>query len=311
MKKLLGLLMLSFFACNDGDIITETLEFGDTFETCGELVFYKINTNPNESLSFQISSPTFTVEDLLITNQDPLNTALVEITDPNPTGLDVNSSNVLNYRSYNSSPENIFCNDVPATNVDITQDYTSGSGTANFTISFIEDDNDGIPAEYEDLDGDGNLDNDDTDGDGLPNYLDADDDGDNVLTINEGHNFDTTTLLTLAQNTDSASGDTIPDYLDNDDDGDTVLTIDEENQTADNNPLNDITDPAAGADFLNPLVATTVPATAYIIHTISQEFEVKLTFSNIAFPNISYDIFEFGTLDNSSTSKTRTFTPTF
>ncbi|WP_375240008.1 hypothetical protein [Aurantibacter sp.] len=290
MKKLLGVLMLLFFACNDGDIITETLEFGDTFETCGELVFYKINTNPNESLSFQISSPTFTVDDLLITNEDPLNTALVEITDPNPTGLDVDSSNLLNYRSYNSSPINIFCNDVPVTNIDITQDFTSNTGTANFTISLLEDDNDGIPAEYEDIDGDGDLENDDSDGDGLPNYLDADDDGDNVLTINENTNFDTTTLLTLAQDTDN---DSIPDYLDTDDDGDTVLTIDEENQTTDNNPLNDITDPAAGADFLNPLVANTIPATAYIAHTINQEFEVKLTFSNISYTNIRYHIFEF------------------
>ncbi|MDO5970067.1 hypothetical protein Q4Q35_09620 [Flavivirga aquimarina] len=56
-------------------------------------------------------------------------------------------------------------------------------------------DGDGIPSHIEDLSGDGevtvNYDDltdetdDDTDGDRLPNYLDSDDDGDGVLTINE------------------------------------------------------------------------------------------------------------------------------
>ncbi len=46
-------------------------------------------------------------------------------------------------------------------------------------------DNDGIPTYMEDLNGDKNLYNEDTDGDGIPNFLDADDDGDRVLTINE------------------------------------------------------------------------------------------------------------------------------
>lgn len=311
MKKLLGLLLFALFACNDGDIITETIEFGNTFEACGELVLYKINTNPNESLSFQLTNPTFTIEDLLITNVDPDNAALVEVTTENPVGISVNSTNILNYRSYNSSPTNLFCNDVPPTNIEITQDYRSISGTANFTITLTEDDNDGIPAEYEDLNGNGNYYDDDTDGDGLPDFLDADDDGDNVLTINEGHNFDETVLLTLAQNTDASATETTPDYLDNDDDGDGVLTINEENDTQDNNPLNDITNPAAGADFLNPNVFTSVTATSYRVHNISQEFEVKLTFSNISFPTINYTIFEFGTLDDSRTTTSRDFTPTF
>ena len=48
-------------------------------------------------------------------------------------------------------------------------------------------DNDGIPSYLEDLNGDSELtiDDDDTDGDLLPNYFDADDDGDGVLTIDE------------------------------------------------------------------------------------------------------------------------------
>ena len=48
-------------------------------------------------------------------------------------------------------------------------------------------DNDGIPSYLEDLNGDTELtiDDDDTDGDLLPDYFDADDDGDGILTINE------------------------------------------------------------------------------------------------------------------------------
>ena len=89
------------------------------------------------------------------------------------------------------------------------------------------------------------------------------------------------------------------------------MTINEENQTQDQNPLNDITLPAEGADFLTPLVANTISATAYRAHSIKQEFEVKLTFTNISFPNISYDIFEFGILDDATTTKTRSYTPNF
>lgn len=61
----------------------------------------------------------------------------------------------------------------------------------------------------------------DRDGDTLPDYLDADDDGDGVLTANE----DYTGTGPVAQDTDS---DGIPDYLDFDDDDDLKLTADEQ-----------------------------------------------------------------------------------
>lgn len=73
-----------------------------------------------------------------------------------------------------------------------------------------DDDADGLPNSFEDINMDGNLNNDDTDMDGIPNYQDADDDGDGIDTINE---------------TGDTDGDSIPNYLDNDDDGDGVLSI--------------------------------------------------------------------------------------
>ncbi|NCT17764.1 MAG: hypothetical protein COZ75_06755 [Flavobacteriaceae bacterium CG_4_8_14_3_um_filter_34_10] len=49
----------------------------------------------------------------------------------------------------------------------------------------IDHDLDGIPSFMEDLNGNSILNDDDTDADGIPNYLDTDDDGDGVLTIDE------------------------------------------------------------------------------------------------------------------------------
>ncbi|MCO4822965.1 MAG: hypothetical protein KC469_12905 [Flavobacteriaceae bacterium] len=50
-------------------------------------------------------------------------------------------------------------------------------------------DGDGIPSYDEDVDGDGYVYNDDTNGDSLPDYLDPDDDGDLLFTIDELEHF--------------------------------------------------------------------------------------------------------------------------
>jgi len=60
-------------------------------------------------------------------------------------------------------------------------------------------DGDGVDTILEDINNDGNFFNDDTDEDGIPNYLDTDDDGDGILTIDE---------------LGDANNDGIPDYLD-------------------------------------------------------------------------------------------------
>ncbi len=65
-----------------------------------------------------------------------------------------------------------------------------------FAVNRLDQDGDGIPSYQEDLDGDnyvryfasGVVNPDDTDGDFFPNYLDSDDDGDNVLTKTEIRN---------------------------------------------------------------------------------------------------------------------------
>ncbi|TYC14903.1 hypothetical protein ES677_05850 [Bizionia gelidisalsuginis] len=308
MRTLLSALALSFlfYSCDDGEIITTELTFGNTFEACGDLVFYKIKTDPDESLSLLVKNPDLALTDFYVTVPRTDNPYLVELVDTQVV-VSISENNALNYRSYATIPENLFCNDIPPANIQVTQDLTSG-GKATFTIVLIEDDNDGIPAKFEDINGNGNLEDDDTDGDGIPNYLDVDDDGDNVLTANEGPNFSIADGLSLALDTD---GDGTPDYLDGDDDGDGVLTRDEENATQDQNPTNDISNNTVGPDYLNPLVSTSVSATAYRLHSIKQQFVVTLNLENLTFEVVTQQFLDFGTLNDASTSKTRTLTPDF
>ena len=316
-----SILCLSLLSCDDGDIITTELEFDDTFIACGDLVIYKTKTDPNQSLSLQINNSDFTIADMLVTQENTDNSFIYELENNEFNQSNFSSNYAFKYRSYASSVENLFCNDVPPDNIQITEDYTSG-GNFTFFVTLTEDDNDGIPAELEDdnADGDNNyLTNPlDTDQDGIPNYMDVDDDGDNVLTTSESANYETgmtyDQLQAAALDTD---GDGTPNYLDNDDDGDNVLTINEENSTTqDNNPTNDVTNSNIGPDYLNPEVNDELIATTYREHTIYDTFKVKLIVSNLDFSTFEYQTYDFGYLvdDNSDffdLSKSRTEQPTF
>jgi Family of unknown function (DUF6252) len=139
------------------------------------------------------------------------------------------------------------------------------------SIDCADDDGDGVPNVFEDFNGDGDLSNDDTDGDGTPNFLDEDDDGDGILTINEQLDVDGNPLDTdgdgdvdyldndddgdgLFTNFESGDtdGDGIVDYLDNDDDDDTILTINENaDPNMDGNPADAVdTDMDGVPDYL-------------------------------------------------------------
>ena len=300
MRKLIYILCLGLLvtSCDDGDIFEVSLDFGDTFEQCGELVFYKIKATPPETLSIKINNLTFAQ----ILDVDDTNVYL----DSFPLG----SNNVFNYRSYGSSvPNNLFCNDIPPSNLNITNDEVSVSGQVKIFTVLVEDDNDGIPSELEDINGNGNLDDDDTDNDGIPDYLDVDDDGDNVLTSSEQVNYTLQDGLANAIDTD---GDGVPNYLDNDDDGDGVLTRDEENINANLNPTDDVTDPNAGvADYLNNQVTTTVPATEFRAHAVRMIYTVTVTVSNISLPSIIQQTLNFGTLEDDALLDSRPVTPIF
>ncbi|HIC31753.1 MAG TPA: hypothetical protein EYO76_07530 [Flavobacteriaceae bacterium] len=312
MRKIfaLSILCLSLFTCDDGDIITSELEFDDTFRACGDLVIYK--TNPSQSLTLQITGSDFVMDDLIETEVHPDNENRLQLINTEYSQNNVQGNHSFRYRSYASSTEGIFCNDVPPDNIQITEDYISG-GDYTFYITLIEDDNDGIPAYLEDLNGNGDLNDDDTDGDGIPNYMDIDDDGDNVLTTSEGVTFEEgMTLAELEANALDTDGDGIPNYRDADDDGDGTDTIDEENVTQDNNPTNDVTNPDAGPDYLNDEVSTSVAATAYRIHTVYDTFVITLVAYGLDFGSFQYQTYDFGTLTEAtgiSLSSNRTLEP--
>lgn len=305
-------LCVSLYSCDDGDIITVDLDFGETFEACGDLVFYKTKTDPNESLSLQITStnPSLALSDFTaVTLENNIATLVNTEIEHSING----TSNTFNFRTYNTEPVDFFCEDVPPSTIQITSDQESTTGNALFSIMLIEDDLDGILAENEDLNNNGDLTDDDTDMDGIPNYLDADDDGDNVLTINE---IDTENAdgdnnpLTNPLNTD---GEDLPDYLDTDDDNDGVLTRDEENDMQDQDPTNDRTDidnPNL-PDYLNSVIASTVSAIAYRSHEIDQVFTVSLIIENIQIDTLTDTEIAFGILQDAITNNSREITPDF
>lgn len=304
--------ILMFSACDDGDIILVHLDFDNSFEACGNLVFYNISDDPFKSISLKITQPVTTLEDIFKVTPISAGSYAVKPLNPNISGAINGSSNLLNYRSYNSSVTSLFCMDIPPSDLDISEDYSSYSGSFTILTSLIEDDNDGVPSEMEDRNKDGNLYNDDSDSDGIPDFLDEDDDGDNVLTKTELLDYDNTdndgNPLTDPKDTD---GDGIPNYLDPNDDGDLVLTRDEENMSADRNPANDFTNGNKIPDYLNIKVAITVPATGYREHNINQKFLVSLKVDNISFSNLNQDSFNFGFLSNPKTSGVRKLTPRF
>ena len=298
----LALIVLPLNSCDDGDIIDFELDFEDTFQACGDsdLVFYKTKNDPSESLSLKLNN--VSLDDVLTVNT----AGVFEKT------YTISSTNPFNYRTYSNTtlPSDLFCNAIPNSEIKITQDIESTSGSAILKTVLTEDDNDGVPAESEDINGNSDLEDDDTDGDGLPNYIDADDDGDNILTKNENPDPNGDGDLSDAQDTDL---DGIPDYLDDDDDGDGIKTRDEENDSQDENPANDITVSEFGPDYLNKDVANmeTPAATAYRQHSITQTYVVTLIVTDFDLELISVDVFDFGILDDSSTSETRTVTPDF
>ena len=299
---LISLSLISFFSCDDGDVIDIELDFEETFKACGDtdLVLYKTKDDPSESLSLALKN--VTLEDILEVDEFGVYEKSFTITTSNP----------FNYRTYSNTSLRIdlFCNPIPNSEVKITQDFESTDGTADIKTVLTEDDNDGIPAELEDRNNNGNLEDDDTDGDGLWDYIDADDDGDNILTKNEDPDPNNDGDLSDALDTD---GNGTPDYLDDDDDGDQIKTRDEENDSQDQNPANDITNSEVGADYLNKDVANidTPKATAYREHTISQTFVVTLNISNFDLTLISIDEFDFGVLEGSGLTTTRKVTPDF
>ncbi|BAO55604.1 hypothetical protein [Nonlabens marinus] len=289
MRKLIYVIAaLAIASCDDGDIIVDNFDFEgidvqaclpDVTEGNRTYVFYKLDNRSFESLSIRLSTTT-------------------EIFDTDGTFSDfnLNGSDKVEYRKYNSAPgTSYFCNPVPPAVPQVNDLLSSEAGQVIFTTTnqaltsnaaqtdtepdSVDTDNDGVPSNQEPF-------GQDTDGDGIPDKLDFDDDGDNIPTSVEG-----------VVNDEDEDG--IPDYLDNDDDGDGILTI-QEDLNGDLDPTNDTTNGIP--NYLNSAVATAAdPAIDnFIPHTYSRTAVVNIRIENLILTRdgqeVVFDLFDnFGT----------------
>ena len=248
MKKILGVLSLAFlmFSCDDGDIVVTDFAIEDAeLDVCGldeKVIFAVNNDGVYESISL--------ILDATGPINDTVNGALISEIGDHPFNLDDN--NRLIYRIYDGPIDSdYFCSSVPPSTPRVVQEFISGNaGTVTISVAYTDNldetddtDGDGVPNNVEGFDPD--LDDAemlDTDGDGIPDYLDIDDDGDNVLTEDELNPEEGSWEEFGFLDTD---GDGTPDYLDADDDGDGVPTRNEVNG-------NDLANLDEG-QYLNPL----------------------------------------------------------
>lgn len=248
--------LIFLVACDDGDILTVDLEFDQELENCDDFedshLIFDTREDPNEALIL-----------IFPRNDDNDDLFFSATPEDEPAILDISDGGIrFIYRTYNRAVDaDDMCAIVAPGDLNIVEDYEADSGTVEVTVTIIDDDGDGIPSidEY----GPGGLaDPQDTDEDGIPDYLDIDDDGDNVKTKDEldadGEPLDT-------------DGNGTPDYLDKDDDGDNIDTR-LEDANGENGPGDDRANNAEGV--LVPHYKNADEATAY-------DFEDYDAFENI------------------------------
>ena len=225
MKKLLYLLLVCSFlsSCDDGDVLEFELDFEDEITLCPDstntYLFYNTKDDPFESL-------------ILLLPNNTQNNLIFNATNDTTFNRTISGNTRFNYRLYNGDPNGVICNQIIDPNVSVVGDFPAQNGAeAQFSISLTDDDNDGLPFLTENPNELPFEDAPDSDGDGLPDYLDDDDDNDNVPTRQELGEYLQTDNIEDLLNTDkdfSVGADDIPDYLDPDDDGDGVPTISED-----------------------------------------------------------------------------------
>jgi hypothetical protein len=235
MKKILAAILLSFglYSCDDGDITVTSFDLENSdltlCEINGKKVLWAVNNEDVfESMSLELKDNSL---------NDTLTQRILTL-DVSDEPIEINLSgedNRLVYRIYDGeiTGRAYFCQGVPPGSPRVLEEYVSAGGTVLITTNFNDlaldanADGDGLTNAEEGYDPEGgnHL---DSDGDGIPDYLDIDDDNDNVSTsgeIDAGPNDFTTEEGYL-----DTDGDGIPNYLDPDDDGDGVLTRHEVNE---------------------------------------------------------------------------------
>ncbi|MEG9326920.1 hypothetical protein V6B16_03145 [Salinimicrobium catena] len=262
----LFLTILLFVSCDDGDLIVTDFNFENKqLEWCGDTedqVLFNINNDQvHEAIAFRFS----------------LNTSTPQFfsTETGQMTIPLNSENQVVYRVFNGEVESsYFCNAIPPVSPGVTEEYRSTSGGEMIITTTLRNatdhDGDGVPSETE-----GIASEQDTDQDGIPDYLDIDDDQDNILTRVEI----AVEADNMIGNFPDSDNDGIPNHLDPDDDDDGVPTRNED-WNMNNNPTDD-RDNDGLPYYLNPEIVDSFDVTTVRENVISQSFRYLFTAENL------------------------------
>ncbi|MDX1542490.1 MAG: hypothetical protein R3214_00980 [Christiangramia sp.] len=306
-RLLLGTLLIVLLgACDDGEIIVTSFDFEDsTLKFCSgpnKNVIYAINNNDVfESISLEFSNNQLDVDEdgnLIPPEEEQISFPL-------------SGNNRVVYRIYNSEvPNDYFCNVVPPSSPDVVEEWVSGTGgTVVINTDFIDEtgnsdpDRDGLKNLEEGWNSSGEA-HQDTDEDGIPDYLDIDDDGDNVKTETELANSAGDPVTEDGYRDTDEDG--IPNYLDNDDDYDGVLTRFEVEEGNEDNPVAFQT--AQGiSNYLNQEQTAEFQHEVYISHNIRRNYGLQILINNLKFEkqdgsgeSIQFETYNLGNLNSNS-----------
>lgn len=297
MKRYLLLLVttLFFLSCDDGDIIVSDFNFDSDspLNICelelargNQKVLYII-TETNEAISFKFNQNILeNIENIII---------------PEEFSIPINNSNRVNYRrlSADVNGSDYFCQAIPPSQPNVIEEFVSTTGgSVRFTVTPVSDpnvdtDGDGIPDIEEREVGEnglftGSIYDFDTDGDGIPNFLDIDDDNDNIPTLTEIGG-----LSAPDKNLDTDE-DGIPNYLDPDDDGDGIITRYEDLNALDNgtppiqtdlNPRDDDSNQDGIPNYLDANETESLVVDFFRTNTVSRRFNITVVFKNVTLKN--------------------------
>lgn len=315
MKRIFAILLcaLGFVSCDNGDIIVTTFDLEESVLnlcTLGDQnVFYITNDDGVfESMSLQLTSANLeNIEDAL--SENPGQTLEIQL----------NNSNILVYRIYDGDIGNdYFCRAVPPSDPDVIDEYITTEGTVRITTNYNDSgdgqdaDGDGIINIEEGMNPDernnpGSETHQDTDGDGIPDFLDIDDDGDNVATVREN----VVNAEELVDETyPDTDGDGVPNYLDPNDDGDDVDTRFEVNPNDPNtweNPASYVLAEDGTPNYLNPEIGRAnayLENEAVLENAITRNFRANIEIVEFNFvrqdgsgEQIRFDEYNLGTYD--------------
>ena len=271
MKNVLSLFFaaLLLISCDDGDLIVTDFDFDNPqLQWCGNTqsqVLFNINNDlVNEAIAFRFDLETPEVRFFSL--------------EEGQISIPLNSTNQVIYRVFDGEVESsYFCSAIPPVAPNVTEEYRSTTGgevLITTTLRTASDhDGDGVPSASE-----GMSEELDTDLDGIPDYLDIDDDNDNILTRTEIE----VTAENTANNYPDSDNDGIPDFLDADDDNDGTPTRNEDW----NLNLNPVDDQEDGVPYyLNPEIVDSFEVTGFRENVISRSFRYLVTVENLTLIN--------------------------